>query len=48
MNSEIKSIWTGAAVLALLVYAGAAFAQLPGGASARRTGTVCRWWSTSR
>jgi hypothetical protein len=27
MNSEIKSIWTGAAVLALLVYAGAAFAQ---------------------
>ena len=31
MNSEIKSIWTGAAVLALLVYAGAAFAQPPGG-----------------
>jgi hypothetical protein len=31
MNSEIKSIRTGAAVLALLVYAGAAFAQLPGG-----------------
>ena len=31
MNSEIKSIWSGVAVLALVVYAGAAFAQLPGG-----------------
>ena len=31
MNSEIKSIWTSAAVLALIVYAGAAFAQPPGG-----------------
>jgi len=31
MNSDIKSIWSGVAVLALVVYAGAAFAQLPGG-----------------
>jgi hypothetical protein len=31
MNSEVKSIWSGVVALTIVVYAGTAFAQLPGG-----------------